>query len=205
MALGEEWCFTQYRSANEIHIGTERVVRDILLLARPSPSPSPPPPRTTSTTTSTPTTSTTSTLPSTSPSPPPPQAQPTQPARTLRRRTLPDMLAPYACYATLLLAGPATTALAAHFARLYDSAPPQMQVRTAPAGVLWSVSPLTGTGTGTRTGTTASLDGRGRGRECGCVVRVAGTTTDGVREWLKEQLVPLEAVIGKDAYARAFV
>ena len=164
MAIGEEWCFTRYKSTNEVHIGTERVARDVLLLAQPS-SPTSPPgaaPATTTTTTS-----------------------PAAPPRTLRARTIADRLAPYACYATLLLVGPATAPLAAHFRGAYDGMR-QMQVRKgAPEGLLWSLSAL--------------ADGRG------CIVRVAGTETDRVRAWLKEQLRGLEEVVGRDAYARAFV
>ena len=167
MAIGEEWSFTRYRSINEVHIGTERVARDVLLLSQADSSvPAP----TAATTTATPVTTTSS------PSVPPP---------TLRPRTLADKLAPYACYATLLLFGPATTALTAHLASAYDGIR-QMQVRRgSPEALLWSFSPL--------------ADGRG------CIVRVAGTETDRVKAWLKEQLRGLEEVVGGDAYARAFV
>lgn len=164
MAIGEEWCFTRYRSINEVHIGTERVARDVLLLSQADssvPSPATATPITTSTT---------------SPCLPPP---------TLRPRTLADKLSPYACYATLLLFGPATTTLTAHFASAYDGIR-QMQVRRgSPDALLWSFSPL--------------AEGRG------CIVRVAGTETDRVKAWLKEQLKDLEKVVGSDAYARAFV
>ena len=168
MAIGEEWCFDRYRSINEVHIGTERVARDVLLLSQDDssvPAPSTVTPATTTTTTTT-----------TSPSLPP---------STLRPRTLADKLSPYACYATLLLFGPATTALTAHFASAYDGIR-QMQVRRgSPEALLWSFSPL--------------AEGRG------CIVRVAGTETDRVKAWLKEQLRGLEEVVGRDAYARAFV
>ena len=158
MAIGEEWCFTRYKSTNEVHIGTERVARDVLLLAQPSSSTSPPSPSATA---------------------------PAAPPRTLRARTIADRLAPYACYATLLLFGPAAAPLAAHFQGAYDGLR-QMQVRKgAPEGLLWSFSAL--------------AEGRG------CIVRIAGTETDRVRAWLKEQLKGLEEVVGQDAYARAFV
>ncbi len=166
MAIGEEWCFIRYRSINEVHIGTERVTRDVLLLSQADPAPS---------------VSATATATATSPSPPPPPP----PTRTLRPRTLADKLSPYACYATLLLFGPATTALTAHLASVYDGIR-QMQVRSgSPEALLWSFSPL--------------AEGRG------CIVRVAGTETDRVKTWLKEQLRGLEEVVGRDAYARAFV
>jgi urease accessory protein len=172
MAIGEEWCFTRYRSINEVHIGTERVARDVLLLSQVQVDSSEDPATTTTT----------------SSSPPRPRPRP----RTLRPRTLAEKLAPYACYATLLLFGPATTALAAHLARVYDGIR-QMQVRSSnresssssPEALLWSFSPL--------------ANGRG------CIVRVAGTETDRVKTWLKEQLRGLEEVVGKDAYTRAFV
>jgi urease accessory protein len=175
MALGEEWCFTRYRSINEVHIGTERVARDVLLLSQASPSGSAF--ASASASAPAPTTPTTTTTTTPSPSSPPP--------RTLRPRTIADKLAPYACYATLLLFGPATTALVAHFASVYDGIR-QMQVRRGtPEALLWSFSPL--------------AEGRG------CIVRVAGTETDRVKTWLKGQLRGLEDVVGRDAYARAFV
>lgn len=178
MARGEEWCFTRYRSINEVHIGSERVARDVLLLSQQQPASSPFPTTTTTNNNNNNDNNNNTTVP--------PRT------RTLRPRTLADTLAPYACYATLLLAGPATAALAADLASAYDGIR-QMQVRRGrgdlgdndPLLLLWSLSPL--------------ADGRG------CIVRVAGVETDGVRAWLREHLRGLEAVIGRDAYARAFV
>jgi len=162
MAIGEQWCFTRYRSINEVHIGTKRVARDVLLLSQPD--------------------SFTSTS---APSSAPTATAPCRPPRTLRSRTIADKLAPYACYATLLLFGPATTALMEHFRSAYDGIR-QMQVRRgAPEDLLWSFSSL--------------AEGQG------CIVRVAGMETDRVRAWLKEQLRGLEEVVGRDAYTRAFV
>ena len=100
MAIGEEWCFTRYKSTNEVHIGTERVARDVLLLAQTGASASPP----------------RSTI------------SPAAPPCTLRPRTIADRLAPYACCTTLLLFGAATAPLAAHFRSVYDGIR-QMQVR----------------------------------------------------------------------------
>lgn len=73
----------------------------------------------------------------------------------------------------------------AHFASVYDGIR-QMQVRRGePEALLWSFSPLA--------------------EDRGCIVRVTATETDKVRAWLKEQLKGLEEVVGRDAYARAFV
>ena len=153
MAIGEEWCFIRYRSINEVHIGTERVARDVLLLSQADSSPS-----VSATATATTTTTTTHPLPTHS-----------------SRQTLTARMP--------LLFGPATTALTVHLASGCDGTR-QMKVRIgSPEALLWSFSPL--------------AEGRG------CIVRVAGTETDRVNTWLKEQLRVLEEVVGRNAYARA--
>jgi len=38
----------------------------------------------------------------------------------------------------------------------------------------------------------------------GCIVRVAATETDAVRQWLRDALRGLESQIGLDAYSKAF-
>jgi urease accessory protein len=92
-------------------------------------------------------------------------------------------LAPYSCYATVLMFGPATRELCKEFHKRYDALT-QMQ-RKAPETLIWSFSPLD--------------DGEG------CIVRVAGTETETVRRWLRDSLRGLETRVGKDAYSRAFV
>lgn len=101
---------------------------------------------------------------------------------SLPPRTLADSLAPYSCYATLIMCGPlvhnALTALSADFSRL------TVFKQASTHDLLWSFSAI--------------------GDGAGCVVRVAGTETELVRNWLGEQLVTLEGAMGPDNYRRAF-
>lgn len=101
----------------------------------------------------------------------------------LQPRSLKDKLAPYNCYATLLLFGPATRALSKSFAASYDAIT-QMQ-RREPPDLLWSYSPL--------------ADGDGS------IVRLAAKETDQAKRWLKTALAALKDEIGSDAYGRAFM
>ncbi|KAL1707410.1 UreD urease accessory protein-domain-containing protein [Schizophyllum commune] len=99
------------------------------------------------------------------------------------RRTLAQRLAPYSCYAMLLLFGPATQEvvkdLEEHYAKI------TVFKRGAPDDLLWSLS----------------LVDSGRG----AVVRVAGKETEAVKHWLKDALRKLEDVVGPDVYQRTFV
>lgn len=117
-----------------------------------------------------------------------------------RKNRLHDSLAPYACYATLLLFGPATHALCTDFAQRYDSLS-QMQRKT-PEDLIWSYSPL-------EYKTTISTGKRRPGQKeagMGAIVRVAAKETESVRQWLRESLrAGLEAQIGRDACSKAFV
>jgi urease accessory protein len=78
--------------------------------------------------------------------------------------------------------GTATRAIVDSLRMRYDSLT-QMQRRT-PEPLIWSLSPLE--------------DGEG------CIVRVAATETDAVRQWLRDALRGLESQIGLDAYSKAF-
>ncbi|KAJ6621609.1 UreD urease accessory protein-domain-containing protein [Mycena sp. CBHHK59/15] len=98
------------------------------------------------------------------------------PGRPLARK-----LAPYSCYATLLLYGPAVQDVIRGLEEAYG----QIEVfRTGvPAGLLWSLS------------------GFGDG---GAVVRVAGASSEAVRRWLADALRAVEGVVGEDVYRRVF-
>ena len=105
-----------------------------------------------------------------------------QPVPSLPPRTLADSLAPYSCYATLIMCGPliqdTLTSLSADFGRL------TVFKQASPQDLLWSISIV--------------------GGGAGCVVRVAGTETELVKNWLGEKLVALESAMGPDLYRRAF-
>jgi len=98
-------------------------------------------------------------------------------------RPLSERLKPYSCYAMLFLHGPHLLPLIATIMGCYN----QITVfkTKVPAGLIWSVSPVD----------SAKL---------GIVVRVAGVETEIVKEWLKDALAGLEAIIGRDAYKRVF-
>lgn len=105
-----------------------------------------------------------------------------QPLPSLPPRTLAESLAPYSCYATLIMCGPLVqntlSSLSADFGRL------TVFKQASPHELLWSFSAI--------------------GDGAGCVVRVAGTETELVRNWLGEKLVALEGIMGPDLYRRAF-
>ncbi|TRM66433.1 UreD urease accessory protein-domain-containing protein [Schizophyllum amplum] len=103
---------------------------------------------------------------------------PRVPARTLAQR-----LAPYSCYAMLLLFGPATREVVQDLQEQYAKI--AVFKTAAPEDLLWSLS---------------SIDGGN-----GAVVRVAGKETEAVKIWLKDALRKLETVVGPDVYQRTFV
>ncbi|KAJ7038327.1 UreD urease accessory protein-domain-containing protein [Mycena alexandri] len=96
-------------------------------------------------------------------------------------RTLASKLAPYACYATLLLYGPQVQGVISALTEEYGRI--SVFKTGGPAGLLWSLS--------------AVEDG-------GAVVRVAGDESEGVRRWLGEALGGLEMVVGLEIFRRAF-
>lgn len=98
-------------------------------------------------------------------------------------RHLQTSLAPYSCYATVLMFGAATQSISSALRARYDSLS-QMQRKT-PDSLIWSFSSLE----------------KGNGG----IVRVAATETEAVRSWLREVLRGLESHIGVDTYSKAFV
>lgn len=98
-------------------------------------------------------------------------------------RHLQTSLAPYHCYATVLMFGEATQSVSNALRIRYDALT-QMQRKTCES-LIWSFSPLDNGG--------------------GCIVRVAATETESVRSWLRDALRGLETQIGVDTYSKAFV
>ncbi|KAJ7654950.1 UreD urease accessory protein-domain-containing protein [Mycena polygramma] len=96
-------------------------------------------------------------------------------------RTLASKLAPYGCYATLLLYGPqvqgAISALTEEYGRI------SVFKAGGPAGLLWSLSTF------------------GNG---GAVVRIAGKETEEVRRWIGRAVEGMAMVVGREALKRAF-
>ncbi|PCH33843.1 UreD-domain-containing protein [Wolfiporia cocos MD-104 SS10] len=101
----------------------------------------------------------------------------------LPARTLADTLAPYSCYATLIMYGPLVQDtirfLSGEYARI------TVFKHSSPPNLLWSFSPI--------------RDGNG------CIVRVAAKGSEDVKMWFSEMLKPLESVVGIDIYRKAFV
>lgn len=106
------------------------------------------------------------------------------PDAKLPERTLGERLAPYSCYAMVILYGPlvqkAIASMTEHYATI------SVFKTQSPANLLWSLSPITS------------------GEVPGTVVRVAGTETEVVRKWLGHALADIEQVVGLDVYRRAF-
>lgn len=98
-------------------------------------------------------------------------------------RTLSERMRPYACYAMLLLHGPQLLSIITKIMECYNRI--RIFKARVPDELIWSVSHVDRT-------------------KLGVVIRVAGIETEIVKEWLKEALVGLEALIGSDAYKRVF-
>ncbi|KAG8927544.1 hypothetical protein FRC02_008072 [Tulasnella sp. 418] len=154
MSRGEEWAFARYKSINEIWLGDRRVVRDVMLLED-------------------------DTRISGGDGVVQTPAQVT--ATILAPRPLKDRLAPYSCYATLFLFGPAVSETLSKLRRQYDTII-QFQ-RTDPPPLIWSLSSI----------------------ESGGVVRIAAKETESIKLWLKEGLTDLIAHVGAEAYSKIFV
>ncbi|KAJ7169758.1 UreD urease accessory protein-domain-containing protein [Mycena filopes] len=102
--------------------------------------------------------------------------------RELPVHTLASKLAPYACYATLLLYGPQVQGLIRALTKEYGRI--TVFKAGAPARLLWSLSEL------------------GDG---GAVVRVAGNESEDVRRWLRDALTELQTEqLGAEIFRRAF-
>lgn len=104
--------------------------------------------------------------------------------KQLPRRILSDRLAPYSCYATVILYGPLIQPAIRDLATQYESI--SVFKTAVPAELIWSLSPISS------------------GATNGAVVRVAGKETESVKHWLGNALKRLELVVGIDVYRKAF-
>jgi len=101
----------------------------------------------------------------------------------LPARTLADRLAPYSCYATAILYGPAMHETLRDVSQRCDKI--SVFKQASPPPLLWSFS------------------WAGPKQEGG-VIRVAAVDTEGVRNFLKELLHMIKPVVGIDTYHKAF-
>ncbi|KAA1468264.1 UreD-domain-containing protein [Dentipellis sp. KUC8613] len=99
------------------------------------------------------------------------------------KRTLQDRLAPYSCYANLILYGPQIKDIILDLDMRYQAI--SLYRTSEPSTTLWSMSPIGGN------------EGR--------MIRVAGKETEDVKGWLRNELKGLECIIGVDVFRKAFV
>ncbi|KAL0071848.1 hypothetical protein AAF712_000770 [Marasmius tenuissimus] len=101
------------------------------------------------------------------------------------RKPLAEKLAPYSCYANVILFGPQVRGVIEELTSAYEKI--SIMKLTSPPELLWSLSPIVG-----------------RDGAQGAIVRVAGKETELVKDWLKKSLGGLTQVVGPDVYRRAF-
>ncbi|OBZ78744.1 Urease accessory protein D [Grifola frondosa] len=102
---------------------------------------------------------------------------------SLPPRTLSNSLAPYSCYATVIMYGPLVQSTIRHLATEYASI--SVFKRHSPPGLLWSLSMI--------------REGRG------CVVRVAAKESEDVKTWLSGSLRELEPSNGVKQLLEVYV
>ena len=100
-------------------------------------------------------------------------------ADPLSEKGLASKLAPYSCYANLILSGPTTQDIIRHLVDSYGRI--SIMQATQPPDLLWSLSQVD---------------------SGSAIVRVAGKDTEAVKHWLAEALSPAERVMGVDLYRR---
>ena len=98
-------------------------------------------------------------------------------------RKLADRLAPYSCYATVILYGPAIRETLSDISQRCESI--SVFKKISPPPLLWSFSWV------------------GPQREGG-IIRVAAMDTEGARDFLKELLHGIKTLVGIDTYRKAF-
>ncbi|KAI0660386.1 UreD-domain-containing protein [Cubamyces menziesii] len=101
---------------------------------------------------------------------------------SLTPRTLAETLAPYSCYATVIMYGELVENTCRNLAAAYSAITVFKQ--HAPPSLIWSLSTI--------------CDGKG------CIVRVAAKETEDVKNWLGKALVDFEGVLGVDVFRRTF-
>ncbi|KAH8120217.1 UreD-domain-containing protein [Phellopilus nigrolimitatus] len=97
------------------------------------------------------------------------------------RRLLKDRMGAYSCYATLILCGPKSRSLVDLLSASYREITVYQQ--SSPAGQIWSMSEIEG----------------------GCIIRIAGQETEGVKNWIRERLCGLEQHVGADVLDKALL
>ncbi|OCH96212.1 UreD-domain-containing protein [Obba rivulosa] len=103
--------------------------------------------------------------------------------QALPHRPLRDRLAPYSCYAMVIMYGPLVRSTIQQLSTRYKEI--SVFKRSSPPDLLWSLSTI--------------RDGKG------CVLRVAALETEAVKVWLSGSLSGLGDVLGADVYRKAFV
>lgn len=103
------------------------------------------------------------------------------------RRILAKKLAPYSCYAMVLLYGYKVEKIIETLRVAFEMI--TVFKRREPDDLIWSFSP---TGNADPTGSAT-----------GAIVRIAGKETDVVQTWLKQRLEGLEEIVGPDVYRKA--
>lgn len=96
-------------------------------------------------------------------------------------RPLKERMGVYSCYATLILCGPKLRGITQMLAAVYREI--SIYQRTSTPDLLWSMSQV----------------------EYGCVVRIAGAKTEGVRSWIREHLNGLVDCVGADVLGKALI
>ncbi|KIJ32104.1 hypothetical protein M422DRAFT_36019 [Sphaerobolus stellatus SS14] len=105
----------------------------------------------------------------------------------LRARSLKESLAPYTCYATVMMFGPLVKDIALNLVRMQSNLV-QMQSQATPS-FMWSISEVQ----------------HGGCSAPGWVLRVVGVEREKVRNWLREAMRAIERAVGKEVYSKAFV
>lgn len=98
-------------------------------------------------------------------------------------RTLGDKMAPYSCYAMVILYGPSVQDIINSVTVQYTHI--SVFKQKSPENLIWSLSPI-------------SPDGSG------AIMRVAGTETETVKKWLQQALGGIEDIVGTEVYRRVF-
>lgn len=105
----------------------------------------------------------------------------------LKPNSLKQRLAPYGCYATVIMLGPLVTEIAQTLERR-QSKVQQMQ-RGTPPDFLWFIDEL-------------PADDNGG---LGWILRAAAKETETIKIWLKEALCNIQDVVGKEIYSKTFI
>lgn len=103
------------------------------------------------------------------------------PDSKMAHRTLGDKMAPYSCYAMVILYGPNVQDIINSITAQYNRI--SVFKQKSPGDMIWSLSPIS---------------------QDGAVMRVAGQETEIVKGWLQQALGGIEEIVGTDVYRRVF-